>query len=342
MPADITEFEGMSLMAANVERGHPWHRLGQQVHKDMSIEVALELSGSDDHVLPITLQGVNPEDGTPVVVESHIGIYSDRFGVMSVASPSYEITQRREIVELAYEITGLSDDSAHIDTMGNLGDKAQKFFAYIRVPDLVIDESGIADTIERGLFVATSFDGTLPNIMGYSNIRVVCSNTLSMAMKGAQQAIKVKHTRNAEDRMKVAAQALGYVGAVEKAVVKRAEDMLKVADGDKALQVVLDNLWPIDDKDLPDSTKTRRLNERGDVRVIYEGKDNLNVDKVGRNGYAAYNAVVEYLDHARGVRGSNGDGNTILMKRSEAAVLPGQIVDKKIRVSELVLSASSN
>ena len=45
------------------------------------------------------------------------------------------------LAELAYEIVGLSPDSAHIDTLGCIGDNAEVFFAYLRVPDLVIDRS---------------------------------------------------------------------------------------------------------------------------------------------------------------------------------------------------------
>lgn len=338
MPAAITEVDGVPMAAFNVERGHPWHRLGTQVHKDMTLESALALSGSDDVVLPVTLMAVNPETGiADLAVEDQVGIHSSRFGVMSVASPSYEIMQRGEILELAYDIVGLDPESAHIDTIGNIGVKGEKFFSYIRVPDLVIDPNGIADVIERGLFVATSFDGTLPNTIGESAIRVVCQNTLKMALKDAKNLIKVRHTVNAEERIKVAALALNYAGAVEKAMRVKAEKMLAVKDGDKALQVALDYIWPIVD-DLPDSTKTRRMNERGDVRLMYEGQDNLNVDKVGRNGWAAYNAVVEYLDHARPVRGGNG---RTLVKRSEAAALPGTVVDKKMKVSDLILASAN-
>jgi len=339
MPADITIVEGIPAMAINVERGHPWHRLGTQVHKDMDIEKALTLSGSDDEVMPVTLFGQNPETGEiDVPIESHVGIWSNKYGNMSVASPSYEIMQRREIVELAYEIEGLGEADEHIDSIGNLGEHAERFFAYIRVPDLVIDPNGIADVIERGLFVATSFDGTLPNVIGESAIRVVCSNTLKFAMGRASKLIKVRHTVNAEERIKVAAQAYGYMGAVQAAMEDQAMRMLAVDDGDKALTYAMDYIWPIADPDLPDATKTRRMNERGDVRMMYEGTDNLNVDKVGRNGYAAYNAIVEYLDHARPVRGGNG---RTLLKRSEAAALPGPVVDKKVKVSELVLASAN-
>jgi phage/plasmid-like protein (TIGR03299 family) len=346
MPDMIASYEGNVLMAVNVNRGHPWHRLGHQVEEDMGIEHALEISGSDDFVAPATLYTINEDehrflyhtDGHTYVrldqleeVQEYQAAKSDKYGTLGVHSPGYLAMQRREILELAYEITGLSDDGAHIDTIGNLGDPLPKmFFTYIRVPDLVIDPNGVADVIERGLFAATSFNGSLANIIGYSNVRVVCFNTLNVAIKGAQQLIKVKHTINSEERMKVAARALQYVGAVEEQVVERAEQMLKVK-GDDALDKLLDSFWPLDD-DLSDAGKTRRTNERGSVRMLYEGEGNTNVSKVGRNGWAAYNAVVEYADHAKGVKVKDAG-----VQRAQRSVLPGPTVDMKIKASQLVL-----
>lgn len=337
MPDNLTTINDTVLFASNWDRGHPWHTLGHRARKDMGIEEGLELIGVADEVVePRTLYVAVGDKVIPdgyEEVEGKLAVYSNVFGVMSVAGVSYEITQRREMLQVAYEIVGLDRDHAHIDTLGNIGKKGEVFFAYIQVPDLVIDPSGVADVIERGLFVGTSFDGTLPNVIGYSNIRVVCANTLAMALPGLKQAIKVKHTRNSEERMMLAAQALHYVGAVEKKMVKQAEEMLRVKDGDKALDRVLDHFYPIKE-DLGEQSKNRRLMERGRVRSLYDGEGNRSVELVGRNGYAAYQAFTEYVDHERPIkaRGRNED-----RVRAQGAVMPGRITDQKIKASQLVL-----
>lgn len=327
MPANITELEGQSTFAANVSRGHPWHRLGVEVSADMDIEGALEVVGvRHETVRPATMYTY--EDGKYEEVEDRIAIRSNVFGNISTAGVGYEIMQRREIVELAYDMVGLAKGEAAIDTVGNLGPKGQVFFAYLRVPDLVIDSGGIGDVIERGLFVATSFDGTLPNTIGYSAIRVVCQNTLNVAFDNLGQALKFKHTRNSEERMFKAAEGLGYVGAVEREMVKRAEDMLRV-DGDRAMRKVLDSLWPVD-REIGDMAKERRQMDRGAVYALYEGEKN--VGSVGRNGWAAYNAATEFIDHNRSVRGIDGKE-----RRAVNAVLPGKWQDMKVKASKAVL-----
>lgn len=326
MVADLAEIEGRVAFAANVSREHPWHHLGIEVDADMGVDEAVVLSKSDDLVYPTSLQDTDGDE-----FEGYIGIKSNKYGPLHVATPGYEIIQRRDLLELAYDVVGLAKGGAHVDTIGNING-GKRFFAYVRVPDLVIDPNGAADTIERGLVVATSFDGTLSNYIGYSNIRVVCSNTLMMALgKGLQQGIKVKHTKWAEQRIRLAAEGLQYTGAVEKRVIANAEKMLKV-DGGKALDVVLEEFWPLDDK-LGDKARTRRENERDSVVDLYQGPGNLSRDLVGDNGWSVYQAFTEYMDHERTVHGKDKDD-----VRAEAAVLPGVTVTKKIRASEIILA----
>lgn len=329
MPADLTEKDGQVLFVANHSNGHPWHRLGHEVSKYLTLEDALRLTQSDDHVVPVTLYAQT--DDNMVEVTDTVGMFSDKHGLIATGmSPGYVPKQRREIAELAYTITGLDKDGAYVDTMGNIGAHANQFFTYIKVPELVIDPNGIADTIERGIVGATSFDGSLKNLLFYSDIRVVCSNTLSMAMRSGLRMIAVKHTKNSEETIIQAAKALEYLGARELEITAKAEAMLRV-DGDKALDKILDNLWPIEG--VEDRAKTRREAERDNVRFLYAGDGNLNVNLVGRNGWAAYNATVEYLDHFRPVRGSGK-----AKKRAEGAVMPGTTVDMKMKVGELVLA----
>lgn len=338
--ATPTLVEGVQSVAGTTERHRPFITLGHRVDHRMTVDEALATVGADDNVYPVPMYDLesfnwSDEGQYPPEIEGYTAIKSDKYGIMGIHGNGYTITQRREILELAFEIEGLSKDDGVVDTVANLGDKAQQFIAYLRFNNLVIDPGGVADEVERGLYVATSFNGTLPNIIGYSATRIECFNQLHMILKGLSQTIKVRHTRNAEDRMRQAAKALGYVGAVEKEIIAKAEKMLGVKDGDKALTNLLDHFWPVDD-DLGDLAKTRRQRERGDVRLLYEGTGNTNIDKVGRNGWAAYNAVVEYLDHAQPVKGVRGD--QIAVRRAERAILPGETTNKKLTASRLVLN----
>jgi phage/plasmid-like protein (TIGR03299 family) len=318
----LTLSEGRRVIPTN-----PWHILGKEVDSGlMTVDDALELSQSNDEVTPINIYDPEGE-----VIDGFMGIHSSIYGVLNVASPDYEITQRREILELAYEIVGLNKTDAKVDAVGTIKN-GKVFFAYISAPDLVIDPNGIADTIEKGLYCATSFDGSLPNIFGYSLIRPVCTNVLTVAFKSLQQAIKVRHTRFAEDRIREAAVALGYLGAVEKEMIKTAERLL-TKPGEKSLEKVLDHLWPLDDEELSERGYARRSEVRGRVRSLYKGPLNTAVDKVGENGYAVYQAFTEYLDHHRIVHENGGTEN-----RAMGSVFPGRVQNQKMEVANLILN----
>ena len=334
MPALVTEIDGEALMAFNQDRGHPWHRLGNPVEGDMGIKHALKVSGSDDVVYPATVYTLN-DDGSYEEVEGFMAAKSDKYGTLGIHRPGYNIKQRSEILELGYDLAGLDPEGAHVDTVGNLGEdgKPTMFFSYVRVPDLVIDPNGIHDTIERGLFVATSFDASLANVIGYSHIRVVCFNTLSMAMKGGQ-VIRAKHTVNADERLHQAAFAMGWAVEVEKQTVARAEKMLAV-QGDRPINKLLDHFYPVKD-DMSEAGKTRRSNERAEIMRLYNGP--RNAGGFGKNAYSAYNAFVEYRDHFAGVKVKNKGYTAPSVQRATRAVLPGKWTDDKVKASELVLA----
>lgn len=351
----ITEHDDQVLFAANVDRGHPYHRLGQQVHGDMGIDEALDLIGVGDEVVQhVTLYDmIDPgvdliddpaaiEDKPPTYedVDGYYGVKSSVFGIMSVAKTRHQIMQRKEVLELAYEITGLDPDGRHVDTIGNLdgylAGRAGVFFAYIRVPDLVVDPHGVADTIERGLLVATSFDSTIAHTYGFTGIRIECSNSLNMALKRGNltQEIKARHTGNAADRLREAARADGYIGMIDDAMKARCEDMLRVG-GDKALKRLTDHFWPIDEA-TPKATVKRRRDAIANVKELYDGPNNLSVALLGRNGYAAYQAFVDYQDHVLPARGKTSDD--VFNVRAQRVVMPGEVQRNKIKASEIVLS----
>jgi len=326
-----------SAFAYNVLNGHPYHRLGVQVDGYMTIQQGLELIGCKDEVIePRTLHVL--DNGVPggalEEVEGWVSIHSSKFGTMGVRKPSYEIMDRPEILQLAFDLIGLDPDIHHLDTIGNIGNKGEVFFAYVKMPELVIDPRGVCDTIERGFVVSTSFDGSLKTTINESDIRIECLNSLILGTKFLTNGITATHVGGAEERLRRAALARDFAGAKEAEVVKRAERMLR-RDGDWALSKLLDHFYPLGPA-LVNSVRTRRIQARTDIRNLYDGENNKCVAKLGHNGWAAYQAFVEYLDFRRPVRVRGGDAGKA---RAMAATFPGSIVNQKFAAHELVLAA---
>lgn len=356
MPANLSEVNGRVAAAFNTERGMPWHKLGQHLDKDMTIDQALEMAMVGEEVVRqkdlwvvkdsattarFTVKGeeepwVRVSDLEKVDGEIAVGINSTVFGTMSTATKSYHPTQRKELLQIAYDITGLAEGDAHVDTIGNLGKRGELFFAYVRVPQIIIDPQGVCDEIEHGLMLVTSFDQTYANTLGYGTVRPVCANTVKVGLGSLQQVIKAKHTKNSEARIREAALALDYAGAVEAELVKRAEAMLKV-DGQKALETVKDRFYPIE-KGMTQNAVTTRRRARGMIQRLYDGANNTASSLLGDNGWAAYQAFIEYKDHYSDVK---GNGHVRELTRARNALLPGKVTNDKITASELILALAA-
>ena len=335
MPADLSEVNGNVAFVYNQQRGNPWHHLGQPIQGDMTMAGALRFSQSNDDVV---LQPVYvlDEDGDPIQVPDLCATVSDIYGPMGVVGENWVPQQRSEMVQIAYDIAGLAGEDAHVDTMGNLGKNGQRFFAYIRFPEMVLDPEGIADVIERGLFVGTGFDGSMANTFGYTPTRPVCANTVRVALQNLQMAVKVKHTANAEERMHQAAAAMGYAHAVERQLEQKLQEMLEVQDGRKALRATLDALWPIED-DLADRFRQRREDTHDRIWDLYLGP--TCADGVGENGWAAYNAVTEWLDHDRTVKAKPAEAQR---RRYQQTLVDTEhaVNTMKVKAAEVILASA--
>lgn len=334
MPHELTEIDGEHAFVYNQERGNPWHRLGMPIQGDMTAQGALRFSRSNDTV---ELQPVYvlDEDGDVVLVPGVAATVSDIYGPMAVVGENWEVKQRSEMMELAYTIAGLAGEDAHVDTMGNLGPQGQTFFAYVRFEEWVLDPQGVADTIDRGLFVGTSFDGTMANTFGYSLTRPVCKNTVRFALDHLKMAVKIKHTAGSDERTIQAAEALGYAGAVERQMKAKAEALLAVEN--PPLAKTLEAIWPTEDLDDDNPYLKRREDIQERIWDLYLGP--LNAELVGKNGWAAYNAITEWIDHERPVRLA-GDSDAKQQRRFQQALVDTDYKwnQTKARAAELLLA----
>jgi phage/plasmid-like protein (TIGR03299 family) len=330
MSHDLEIVNGEASFAYNGKRGNPWHMLGTDVEGDMPLHVMLEAAHADydvslQPVYVMTANGVEAVEGHYATVRTGGAQPNDM--ALGIVKGRYEVQQNSDLAAVAQEIVGLGHGDACWDTMGVIRD-GRVFFAYLRLPRLHVDPQGINDRIDQGLVVATSHDGTMANTIGFSSTRVVCQNTLSMSLGNMQQKITVKHTANAEDRIKAAAAGLSLYVKAQQALTKQAERMLRVP-GSQALNAVLKAHYPsLETADVSKAAKTKRDNVRGSiVRLYQQGPNNRAI--TGDNGWGVYNAAVEYLDWEATVRGTTD--------RFERIVTSTSLEDTKKSIAKTVL-----
>lgn len=318
MSHDLQIQNGKASFAYNQRVGDPWHRLGVPVDGNMTIPQALQASRADFTVEKLPLLAREPS-GLVYVPQrvATVATYTDGTKAsLGVVGEGYQVVQNEAALEVAYSIVGASNGDAQVDTIGVLSGGAQ-LFSYLALDGLVIDPTGINDEIDRGLVIYWSHDGSVAMTYLFSAIRVVCRNTLSLALSGAKNVFRAKHTASVEKRLEGAQAVLGVSTQWASAFSKKAEELLKVSYTEDKFQKLLTQVFP-EPHGATDRQKSNVKAIRTQVRGIFANERNSK--NYGSNGWSMYNSIVEYLDHER------DSSQEDLWK---ATMTPGSWVDKK-------------
>jgi phage/plasmid-like protein (TIGR03299 family) len=203
--------------------------------------------------------------------------------------------QNREAFDFTDSIIG--EGLARYHTAGAL-DGGRRIFLSIKLDSTMRVKQ---DLIEKFLVCASSHDGSLATMALVTPVRVVCQNTLAQAFGNCSNKIAVRHTKAQGEKLKLAqktlAQALGYFEKFE--AMANALTSVKVDDQtfDKIVKVVMPAK---DENDVP----TRTVNLRNTLRHLFQGGAKGSDGHLG-TGWQAYNALTEYADHHRLVKGEN-------------------------------------
>ena len=292
----------------------PWHRLGKSMNGLQTIDAMLEASQADYQVLLTKIAVVDDDgnlirnpDGSPVIVEDNkatVRMNDDgSFSPFATVGNRYDVRQNREVLERAMAVVGASKGDAVIDTCGVLKGGA-RFFAGIDLGTLVIDPTGVNDKIARYLVVSHGHDGYWPIRYANTDVRAVCQNTVIMGIKNAERLFTARHTRNADEYLNTAQEALQISTEWAKNFKIMAESMLAipVPQASQRVDKVINTVFPI--KATESDTQRRNREEiTGTIRALYSSQKNAG--GYGFNGWSIYNSVVEYLDHHR--RGDASD-----------------------------------
>lgn len=174
----------------------PWHQLGRQLPPHQPIEVWAQQAGMDWVIREAPVRYVTAEDSTPETIEDlnafeqqKVLYRSDTRAPLSVVSRRYQVVQPKAVLEFYRDLTEIS--GYELETAGVLK-AGRKFWALARTGK----ETALAgsDLVKGYLLLATSCDGTLATTVTPTTIRVVCDNTLSMAVNSANNAIRVPHS----------------------------------------------------------------------------------------------------------------------------------------------------
>src|SRR5574344_2947504 len=176
----------------------PWHELGNALPAKQSIDVWVKAAGMDWRIKETPVRYLATDDDTGLsglyaepkeFPEQKVLYRSDTKAPLSVVGSRYQVVQPREVLEFYRDLTEVA--GYELETAGVLKG-GRKFWALARTGKSSALKGD--DVVNGYLLLATSCDGTLATTATPTTVRVVCNNTLSIALKDGVGAVKVPHS----------------------------------------------------------------------------------------------------------------------------------------------------
>ena len=178
----------------------PWHQLGHALPKKQSIDVWAQAAGMQWKIqeTPVRYMATGDADalyGEALEFPEQKVLYrSDTNAALSVVSQRYKVVQPQEVLEFYRDLSEVA--GFELETAGVLK-AGRRFWALARTGKSACLKGN--DVVHSYLLLATSCDGTLATMAIPTSVRVVCNNTLAIALQGANAgtgagSIKVPHS----------------------------------------------------------------------------------------------------------------------------------------------------
>ena len=262
-------------------RTKPWHGLGVILDNPPSIAEGIVAAGLDWTVdaNPVFDANGNQIPGYVANVRS-----SDK-SVLGIVTNKYSVVQNIEAFEF---VDGLIGEGMTLETAGSLRDGKQ-VWVLGKMPETKI----LDDAFEPYVCFTNSHDGTSSIRACMTPTRVVCMNTLNLALSSAQRSWSTRHIGDIQGKLIEAQHSLGLISAYMSELDTEANRLAEIKVTDEAVEAMLDILYPVKDDD-SDIRKRRVSNLKSNFFNCLAAPD---IKQYKGTAYAVINAATDYADH---------------------------------------------
>lgn len=278
-------------MAANVEtmfyvREKPWHGLGTMVAEAPTSEDALRLAGLD-----WTIDSRPIYDGFGNEIKNwKANTRSSDNKVLGVVGNKYQIVQNKEAFDFTDSLIG---EGIRYETAGSLRG-GRTIWLLGKMPERYI----AGDKFEPYICFTNTHDGTGAVRACMTPVRVVCNNTLNMALRDAQRNWSTAHRGNIQMRLEEARQTLELADVYLKHLEEEADRLANEKLSEGQMQAALEKLFPVAE----DATeRSKRTAEKAKEEIII---CTLRPDLAQFLGtkWGFVNAVSDFIGHSEPAR----------------------------------------
>jgi phage/plasmid-like protein (TIGR03299 family) len=304
MSAGLEQFDWM--MSAKEK---PWHGIGTVVSEAPTSDEAIKIAKLDWEV-----------EKSPLMTESGIvmkgffaNVRKDISYPLGIVKKNYVINQNQDAFKFVDNLIEQYEGECHYETAGSLFN-GRKVFLLVKLPNKNI----LGDETENYLYLLNSHDGSSAIRAGITNVRIVCNNTLQMALKNTSRSWSCRHTTKLEERKLEATSSL----KLSLEYLNNVEETAKELDSIKIDETKFINSLIAPYKENPkvqDDIKEK-------VLKIYHDKDDLQNMNFG--GWRLYNAVSDYVSNALPVK----DTKTFAEKKMEKFMVGYKLLDSAQKI----------
>lgn len=295
-------------------RETPWHRLGRIVADAPTSKDAIVLAGLDWNVVqkPVyTSTGIIPGYKANVreTDDKLLGLVTDR----------YRIVQNTEAFAFTDNLLG---EGVRYETAGSLASGKRIWLLAKMETAKITDEN-----VDPYLVFTNSHDGTGAIRVALTPVRVVCQNTLNLAMKNASRHWSAVHTGDIKGKLADAENTLFNAKAYMEALEEEFGELKLINLPDAKLDDYINMLLPIDE--VKDSLRKRNnvLDMREELRYRYYNAPDLQL--IEKSAYRFINAVSDFATHTEPKRRTQNFQENLFMKTIDGNAL----IDKAYAIS---------
>ena len=275
----------------------PWHGLGNKLTTLQPLDVWKRQAGMDwmieeSEVRYIT--GNHTVGAIHTFPEQKVLYRSDTKRPLAVVSKRFQVVQPEEVLEFYRDLT--EHAGFELETAGVLKE-GRKFWALARTGQSATLKG--KDQVNGYLLLATACDGSLATTAQFTSVRVVCNNTLQIALGDSRGAVKVPH--RSEFNADAVKQQLGITVAPWNRFVAKMKDLVACPVDPDSVDGLLRRMLTYPGQ--PGQAPVVNEQAMRSVRALYDGGGRgAQLASSRGTAWGLLNSVTEYVDHHRRAR----------------------------------------
>lgn len=299
----------------------PWHGLGQIVQGALTSSEAIRMANLDYTVSKGDLYIRYPEALQDRLGKGkhHKGEFityrQDTGDTFAVVGSKYEVVQNEIAFQFFDNIVGYKE--AIFETAGALG-KGETIFITAKLPKHIKVAGN--DIIDRYLLFTNSHDAKRSIEVMFTPIRVVCNNTLRLALNRNDGKYKIRHTISAHDKLDEAKNILHMENTMAEEITEIYKAMTTIRVTDRQAHGFINSLYLTSaeleklEAGLPytEVLSTRKQNTLGNLQAYYSSGPGQTMETAAGTLWGVYNAITGYYNNGKEYIDNNRKMDTIM------------------------------